>query len=106
VFVKKVEQVMATGFVMVLCLLVYRLAEHRIRQRLTQTQATVPDQLKKPTQRPTQRWLFQCFKGISLVLMEQEERMEVIQVTGLTEVHRLILELLGPPYEKYYELSK
>jgi transposase len=106
VFVKKVERVMATGFVMVLCLLVYRLAEHRIRQRLAQTQVTVPDQLKKPTQRPTLRWLFQCFEGISLVLMEQEKRREVMQVTGLTDLHRLILGLLGPPYEKYYELSK
>ncbi len=91
---------------MVLCLLVYRLAEHRIRQRLAETQATVPDQLKKPTQRPTLRWLFQCFEGISLVLMEQEKRMEVMQVTGLTEVHLLILGLLGPPYEKYYDSSK
>ena len=74
VFVKKVERVMATGFVMVLCLLVYRLAEHRIRQRLAETGATVPDQLKKPTQRPTLRWVFQCFEGISLVLMEHEEQ--------------------------------
>lgn len=106
VFVKKVERVMATGLVMVLCLLAYRLAEHRLRQLLAETGATVPDQLKKPTQRPTLRWLFQCFEGISLVLMEQEERMEVIQVTGLTEVHQLLLELLGPSYEKYYELSK
>ena len=106
VFVKKIERVMATGFIMVLCLLVYRLAEHRIRQRLAQTHATVPDQLKKPTQRPTLRWLFQCFEGISLVLMEQEARREVLQVTGLTEVHLLILGLLGPPYQKYYDSSK
>ena len=40
VFVKKVERVMATGFVMVLCLLVYRLAEYRIRQRLEETNIT------------------------------------------------------------------
>ena len=106
VFVKKVERVMATRFIMVLCLLVYRVAEHRIRQRLTETHATVPDQLTKPTQRPTLRWLFQCFEGISLVLMEQEKRREVLQVTGLTDVHRLILGLLGPPYQKYYDTSK
>ena len=97
---------MATGFIMVLCLLVYRLAEQRLRQRLAETGAAVPDQLKKPTQRPTLRWVSQCFEGISLVLMEQEARTEVLQVTGLTEVHLLILGLLGPPYEKYYELSK
>jgi transposase len=106
VFVKKVERVMATGFVMVLCLLVYRLAEHRIRQRLAEIGATVPDQLNKPTQRPTLRWLFQCFEGISLALMRSEERMEAVQVTGLTEVHLLILRVLGPSYQQYYESSK
>lgn len=103
VFVKKIERVMATGFIMVLCLLVYRLAEHRLRQRLAETGATVPDQLKKPTQRPTLRWVFQCFEGISLVLMQRDERMEAVQVTGLTDLHLLILGMLGPPYKKYYE---
>jgi transposase len=106
VFVKKVERVMATGFIMVLCLLVYRLAEHRLRQRLAETGATVPDQLKKPTQRPTLRWVFQCFEGISLVLMQREERIEVVQVTGLTDLHLHILGMLGPPYTKYYDSSK
>ena len=105
VFVKKVERVMATGFIMVLCLLVYRLAEHRLRQRLAETGATVPDQLKKPTQRPTLRWVFQCFEGISLILIGQGEVGEVAQVTGLTDLHLLILSLLGPPYEKYYASS-
>jgi transposase len=106
VFVKKVERVMATGFIMVLCLLVYRLAEHRIRQRLAETGATVPDQLNKPTQRPTLRWLFQCFEGINLVLIRHEAAVEAVQVTGLTEVHQLILGVLGPAYEQFYESSK
>jgi transposase len=54
---------MATGFVMVLCLLVYRLAEHRLRQRLAETGETVPDQLKKPTQRPTLRSRVSMLRG-------------------------------------------
>jgi transposase len=102
VFVKKVERVMATGFVMVLCLLVYRLAEYRIRQRLAQTDATLPDQLKKPTQRPTLRWLFQCFEGISLVLRVGEPSASA-EVTGLSDLHELVLQLLGPLYQKIYE---
>ena len=105
VFVKKVERVMATGFVMVLCLLVYRLAELRLRQRLAETGATVPNQLKKPTRSPTLRWMFQCFEGISLVLVEREDRLEAVQVAGLTGLHHLILQLLGPPYAQYYALS-
>ncbi|HEX9413122.1 MAG TPA: IS1634 family transposase [Ktedonobacterales bacterium] len=66
VFVKKPARLMALAFIMVLCLLVYRLAERRVRQRLAATQETVPDQLRRPTSRPTMRWLFQCFEGIDL----------------------------------------
>ena len=67
VFVKKPERIVALGLVMVLCLLVYRLAEHRLREQLAATGQTVPNQLSKPTDRPTMRWIFQCFEGISLV---------------------------------------
>lgn len=64
VFVKKPERIMALAFVMTLCLLVYRLAEHRLREQLAATGQTVPNQLKQPTDHPTLRWMFQCFEGI------------------------------------------
>jgi transposase len=67
VFVKKPERIVALGLIMVLCLLVYRLAEHRLRTRLAETEQTVPDQLNRPTARPTMRWIFQCFEGIELL---------------------------------------
>ncbi len=68
VFVKKPERIMALSFIMVLCLLVYRLAEVRLRARLAETQQTIPDQVHKPTARPTMRWVFQCFEGIELLM--------------------------------------
>jgi transposase len=52
--------------VMVLCLLVYRLAEYRLRARLTETEQTIPDQIHKPTARPTMRLSsFNALKGLS-----------------------------------------
>src|SRR5207237_4731405 len=60
-FVKKPERVIALSFIMVLCLLVYRLAECLLRRQLVATQQTVPNQVNKPTTRPTMRSLFQCF---------------------------------------------
>src|SRR5581483_1284277 len=66
VFVKKPERIMALSLIMVLCLLISRLAEFRLRTRLAQTAQTIPDQLQKPTARPTMRWVFQCFEGIEL----------------------------------------
>lgn len=57
VFVKKPERIMALSLslIMVLCLLVYRLAEFRLRARLVETAQTIPDQVQKPTMRPTMR---------------------------------------------------
>jgi transposase len=104
VFVKKPERIMAVSFIMVLCLLVYRLAEFRLRERLTQTQQTIPDQVQKPTARPTMRWVFQCFEGIEL-LHVQTAASSLVLVLRLQPVHDLILQLLGPLYEKIYHPS-
>lgn len=104
VFVKKPERIMALSFIMVLCLLVYRLAEFRLRSRLAQTQQTIPDQVQKPTARPTMRWVFQCFEGIEL-LHVQTPATSCVLVLRLQPVHRLVLQLLGPLYEKLYLLS-
>jgi transposase len=47
VFVKRPERIMALAFIMTLCLLVYKLAEVRVRQQLAATGQTVPDQVRK-----------------------------------------------------------
>jgi transposase len=104
VFVKKPERTMALSFIMVLCLLIYRLAEFRLRSRLAETQQTIPDQVHKPTAHPTMRWIFQCFEGIEL-LHVQTARTSLVLVLRLQPVHQLILSLLGPLYEKIYHPS-
>ncbi len=93
---------MALVFIMVPCLLVYKLAEVRVRQQLAATGQTVPDQLRRPTARPTMRWLFQCFEGIDLLHIRLPDGSRHTQALRLTDVHRLILSLLGPAYEQSY----
>jgi hypothetical protein len=58
---------MALLMVMGLCLLIYALAEHHLRQQLLQQDQTIPDQKGKPTQRPTLRRVFQMFEGIHVL---------------------------------------
>ena len=95
VFVKKPERVVALSFIMVLCLLVYRLAEHLLRSQLAQTSQTVPNQVNKPTKRPTMRWIFQCFEGIDLLHISVGESVQT-QILGVQPLHQRILRLLGP----------
>jgi transposase len=99
VFVKKPERVVALSFIMVLALLVYRLAEHLLRCRLAQTEETVPNQINKPTM----RWIFQCFEGIDLLHIRIGSRLQT-QVLGLQALHQKVLRLLGPPYAHFYGL--
>jgi transposase len=102
VFVKKPQRIMALAFVMVLCLLVYKLAEVRVRQQLAATRQTMPDQLRRPTARPTMRWLFQCFEGVDLHHTLLPSGIVVTDILRLTDLHRLVLHLLGPTYEQCY----
>jgi transposase len=102
VFVKKPERIVALSLVMVLCLLVYRLAEHRLREQLTATGQTVPNLLKQPTGRPTMRWIFQCFEGIDLHHMTLLDGAQTTQILRLSALHRQVLRLLGPAYEECY----
>ena len=104
VFVKKPERVIALSFIMVLCLLVYRLAEQLLRRQLVATQQTIPNQVNKPTNRPTMRWMFQCFEGIDLLHIRIGSHWQT-RVLGLQALHQQVLRLLGPVYSQFYFFS-
>lgn len=105
VFVKKPERIVALSLVMVLCLLVYRLAEHRLREQLATTGQTVPTQLKQPTARPTMRWIFQCFEGVSLVAFQPPQGPPRLEMAGLEPLHEQVAALLGAFCEKLYKVD-
>jgi transposase len=104
VFVKKPSRLIALSFIMVLCLLVYRLAERHLRQRLQQSQQTVPNQVNKPTDKPTMRWIFQCFEGIELLHIRSGSTFQT-RILGLQPLHHKILRLLGSAYLQFYVLA-
>ena len=101
VFVKKPSRLIALSFIMVLCLLIYRLAEQRLRQRLQQSQQTIPNQINKPTDKPTMRCVFQCFEGIELLHIRVGSTFQT-RILRLQPLHHTILLLLGPAYQQFY----
>ncbi len=98
-FVKKPERLEALVFVMTLCLTIYDSLEYKIRAALKKENQTIKNQIGKPKQNPTTRWIFQLFKGIH-VLYDLDEEV----VLNIKDVHRKILDLLGENYKKYYFL--
>jgi transposase len=100
VFLKSPERIMALGMIMGLCLLVYNLAQRKLRNALKAANEAIPNQLGKLTDTPTLRWIFQVFRAIHWVCVEGQ-----VQVVNLTDTHRKILKFLGSASQEYYLLS-
>ncbi|MBC7227322.1 MAG: IS1634 family transposase [Thermoflexales bacterium] len=101
-FLKSPGRIMALVMVMGLALLVYALAERKPRRALQEGEESIPDQVGKPTQRPTMRRVFQMFEGIDVLLIPTAGGVQQ-RVLNLQPVHRQILRLLGPYVEKCYQ---
>lgn len=97
VFVKKPERVEAIGMIMGLCLLVYNLAQRKLRQQLEATNEGVKNPVKKLTNKPTMRWIFQMFQAVHLVTINGEK-----QVSNLTQDRQDILKHLGQYCSQHY----
>ena len=100
VFLKKTQRVAALAMVMGLCLLVYSLGQRQLRQALEHAEQTVPNQKGKPTERPTLRWILQCFHTVHLIWINGTN-----VGIKLTTLQRHILSFFDPPCQRYYLLN-
>jgi transposase len=102
-YLKKPERVMALIMVMTLSLLVYSVAEMKIRKVLKQKKEHIWDQKKRPTDNPTVRWVFYIFEDV-LLLYTIHGAKKTAQAMNIREEHKILLRCLGKPYEKMYFL--
>jgi transposase len=91
---EKPGRIEAILMIMVLSLLIYSLAQRRLRNALIQSKETIPDQLKKPTNNPTMRWVFQLFEGVDLIIANLDPIKKTF-IQGLNETRKKIVSLLG-----------
>ncbi|MEK6555770.1 MAG: transposase, partial [Bdellovibrionota bacterium] len=74
---KNPARIEALLMVMTLSLLVYSVAQRRMRARLEETQETLPNQIRHASEKPTLRWIFQCLEGIHYVRIHQPQGISV-----------------------------
>ena len=67
VFLKKPSRISALMAIMVLSLFVYSLTQYLLRTALKEKGEYVPNQLKKPIQRPTAKWIFFLFRSVQVL---------------------------------------
>jgi transposase len=103
-FVKKPSRVQGLLMVMTMALLVYAVAQRRLRQQLARRHETVPNQIHQPTQRPTLRWVFQLLEGIHRVRVIVQGQVHDL-IEGLNEVQISVLRLFGEGVCRLYQIS-
>lgn len=98
IYLKKPERIEALLMIMTVCLMVYAGLEHQIRKKLKDEDRYFPDMKYKPYQKPTTRWVFQCFQGITIMYINED--MEI--TANLEERNQTIIDCLGHQYQKIY----
>ncbi|MFK7979344.1 MAG: IS1634 family transposase [Saprospiraceae bacterium] len=98
IFLELPRRIMALSMIMALCLLIYTLAQYKIRKALKEENKTIPNQLRKPIQNPTMKWVFQLLSGIHVMYVDGVKK----YVLNLDELKIRILKLMGAATQSYY----
>ena len=100
-FIKKPSRIDALLMVMTLSLLVYSIAQRRMRANMKKAKATIPNQINQEIPNPTLRWIFQCFEGINLLYQDDE-----VSLDGFDELRERIVRLIGGHVLHLYKIKK
>lgn len=103
-FVKKPSRIQGLLMVMTLALLVYSVAQRRMRKQLETQEETLPNQIGQPTTIPTLRWIFQLLDGIHRVTVHAQGKIQTM-IDGLTDLRKKILQLFGQTVCQIYQIS-
>ncbi len=90
--------------VMTLALLVYSIAQRRLRKSLAAQNETLPNQINQPTKTPTMRWIFQLMDGIHYVTLTINGVAQKI-IQGWTDIKQKIICLMGKSIMQIYGLN-
>ena len=104
VYLENENRIAALAMIMVLCLMVYSITEWQFRSTLNAKNTTIRDQYKKPTRKPSAKWLYFLFRRVRQIDEIVDNRL-VCRILNYTSELVDIVHLLGPPVEKYYTLE-
>ena len=106
IFLKSPKRIEALMMVMTLCLMVYNISQFKLRSELKKQDETLPNQLNKPVQNPTMRWIFQLMEGIGVIQFYENniKRPFKEMVTNINDLRKKIIRLFGDTACQMYGL--
>ena len=106
IYLKKPARIGALMAMMTLCLLIYGIAQYRLRDALIKNNEFLPNQKSKATQSPTLMWVFTLFSSISIIRVPNSHGKDHRIVMNLQPLHQKIILLFGETARDTYLLSK
>ncbi len=103
-YLKKPSRLAALLMIMTLALLVYSIGQRRMRNYLKSKGKTLPNQIRKPIQNPTLRWLFYLLDDIYVLIFREGESVR-IEVQGITPLKTEILQCFGESMGLFYGIK-
>lgn len=103
-FLKNPKRIMALLMVMLLSLLVYSIAERRMRACLAEKKETLPNQIGLEIEAPTLRWVFQLLYGVNYVNVSLGNQHHQV-IEGISPLKQKILRLFGQSVAEIYRVS-
>lgn len=101
VFLKTPARIDALMMVMTLCLMVYGISEYELRRSLQEKNETVPSQTKKPTDKPSLRWVYFLFRVVNELSVARDGHVKKMTV-NLNGTLRKIIRHFGKRAEEIY----
>lgn len=105
VFLKKPSRISALMAIMVLSLFTYSLTQYLLREALKEKGEFVPNQLKKPIQRPTAKWIFFLFRSIQILHIQTPAGHTQELVINLTPLLERIISYFGEETMAIYDIT-
>lgn len=106
IFLKKPGRIDSLMMVMTLCLMVYNLAQYELRRVLDEQGEMLPNQLGKPTDKPTLKWIFRQLDAITVVrLWDEDSQVSRDIVANMTPLRRKIICLFGIHAQYIYDVT-
>lgn len=105
-FAKLPRRIESLIFIMCLSLLVYSIAQLKVRNILKENRLFIFNQLNKPTQNPTLQWIFKLLSGIYITSIVMGNNEVKRCISGLDDTKRTILSYFGATVLSMYDLAK
>jgi transposase len=103
VFLKKPSRISALMMVMALSLFIYSLTQYWLRRALVDKHEFIPNQLKKPTQKPTAKWVFFLLRSIHVIYIRGPGHNQEL-VINLNPLLKRIIKYFGQETMSIYDI--